>query len=88
MNIQELKGKTSEQLIDEAEKLNIEADAEVQSVLVEADLQSTAIQSIWVNRQNVYHDIMNAMGMSFDTFVNQYLTSVILLNADEPITNL
>eukprot|EP00483_Globobulimina_turgida_P013225 UN13249 len=72
----------------EAEKISIEAQAEEDSILVEASAQSGAIYQIWVNRQSVYNDIMTAMEFTVDRFVFQYLTSVTLLNSEEPITDL
>eukprot|EP01084_Bolivina_argentea_P104355 186862_1 len=48
----------------EADKLEIEAQAEEESILAEANAESSAIYEIWVNRQNVYQDIMNAMNFT------------------------
>eukprot|EP01084_Bolivina_argentea_P060779 111055_1 len=72
----------------EAEKIAIDAQAEEDSILAEADAQSEAIQSIWINRYSVYNDIIAAMNITVDRFVFQYLTSVIFLNAEDPITTL
>eukprot|EP00483_Globobulimina_turgida_P009017 UN09035 len=71
-----------------AEKLAIEAKAEVDSVLAEANAKATSIVQVWANREAVYFNIKQAMNMTSTEFVYQYLTSVILQVADDPITTL
>eukprot|EP01083_Nonionella_stella_P060085 157118_1 len=71
-----------------AEKLKIEAAAEVNSIDAEAQAKASAIREVWANREAVYSEIKSAMEMSSTGFVYQYLTSVILQNAEDPITTL
>lgn len=71
-----------------AEKLEIEAAAEVAAVLAEANAKATSIVQVWENRQSVYKSIKDAMDMTSTEFVYQYLTSVVLQTADDPITTL
>ena len=42
----------------------------------------------WANRESVYVNIKEAMNMTSTEFVYQYLTSVVLQVADDPITTL
>eukprot|EP00486_Rosalina_sp_Unknown_P007555 CAMPEP_0201576710 /NCGR_PEP_ID=MMETSP0190_2-20130828/22679_1 /ASSEMBLY_ACC=CAM_ASM_000263 /TAXON_ID=37353 /ORGANISM="Rosalina sp." /LENGTH=205 /DNA_ID=CAMNT_0048007895 /DNA_START=347 /DNA_END=964 /DNA_ORIENTATION=- len=72
----------------QAEKLEIEAQAEVAAVLAEANAKATSIVQVWENRQSVYKSIKEAMNMTSTEFVYQYLTSVVLQTADDPITTL
>ena len=71
-----------------AEQLAIEAKAEVESVLAEADAQATAITNVWENRQSVYVNIKKALNMTSTEFVYQYLSSVVLESATDPVTTL
>eukprot|EP01083_Nonionella_stella_P214870 773837_1 len=71
-----------------AEKLAIEAQAEVDSILAEANAKATSIVQVWQNREAVYSNIKKAMNMTSDQFVYEYLTSVIIQLADDPITTL
>ena len=62
-----------------ADKLAIEAQAEVAAIYAEAAAKATAIQQVWENRPSVYKSIKDAMGMTSTEFVYQYLTSVVLV---------
>ena len=74
--------------VTNAERLLIEAQAEVDSLLAEADAKRTSIEQVWANRQSVYVSIADAMNMTASQFVDQYLASVVLQAASNPVTSM
>jgi len=74
--------------VTNAERLQIEAAAEVDSLLAEAEAKKTSIEQVWENRLSVYESIKTAMNMTASQFVDQYLASVVLQAASNPVTNM
>jgi len=71
-----------------AEQLAIEAEAEVNSILAEANAKATSIVETWANRNSTYSNIKNTLGLNSSEFVEQYLTSVVIESAADPVLSL
>ncbi len=74
--------------IIEAEGIQIEAAAEAAAVLADATAEADSIAEIWQNRQQVYTTIMNAMNMTAEEFVDEYLTGIVIHGSYNPVINL
>lgn len=71
-----------------AEQLAIEAEGEVDSILAEADAKATSIAEVWANRNSTYSNIKTTLSLNSTEFVQQYLTSVVLQSATNPVLSL
>lgn len=65
----------------------IKAQAEVNSIILEANTTSSTINSIWDNRQQSYILTMNNFEMNADQFINNYLYNQIIQNSKNIILN-
>jgi hypothetical protein len=66
----------------------IAARAEADSILIEGVAEARSIEQVWLNRLTNYVMIQAAMNMNADEFVYEYLTSVVLQHAVDPITHI
>jgi len=71
-----------------ADRLAIEADAEVESILAEADAKATSIVEVWANRNSTYSNIKTTLSLNSSEFVKQYLSAVVLQAAADPVISL
>jgi len=71
----------------EAEKILIQAQAEVNSIILEANTTANAIYEVWNNRGISFKLIMDSLQMSSEDFINHYLSAEILGNSKNIITN-
>jgi len=71
-----------------AERLAIEAEGEVQAILAEAEAKNSSIVEVWANRNSTYSHIKETLGLDSNEFVEQYLTSVVLQAANDPVISL
>lgn len=71
-----------------AEKVQIEAQAEVDSILAEANAKASSIVEVWANRESTYDAIKTSLTMSATEFIDDYLTAIVLQDANNPVISL
>jgi len=71
-----------------AHRLQIEARAEVDSIIAEANAKATSIMEVWANRESTYDEIKTSVSMNVTEFIEDYLTSIVLQTATSPIISL
>ena len=87
------------QAIAEGEKVILEAEASVEVIssraiaeaaviLIAGEAEATSTQELWEKRKILFYTIKDTMEMTNDEFVNDYLYSMILNNANNPITKI
>jgi len=71
-----------------AEQMEIEAAGEVESILAEANAKATSVADVWSNRNSTYSNIKTTLGLNSTEFVDQYLVSIVLQGATDPVISL
>jgi len=71
-----------------AEQMEIEAAGEVESILAEANAKATSVADVWSNRNSTYSNIKTTLALNSTEFVDQYLVSIVLQGATDPVISL
>jgi len=74
--------------VTNAERVQIEAEAEVSSILAEANAKATSIVEVWANRESTYDEIKTSLNMTAADFIDNYLTAIVLQSASRPVISL
>jgi len=79
----------TERLIAEvqAEKTLIKSQAEIDSIILEANTTANTVYEVWNNRGITYKLIMDGLEMTAPDFINEYLTTEVLGSSQNIITN-
>jgi len=70
------------------EVISSKATAEATVILIAGEAEATSTQEVWEKRKVLFYTIKDTMGMTNDEFVNDYLYSMVLNNAKNPITKI